>query len=140
MSLNCSFFFSQNFNLKFIVARLLQRAPARQGWEAARSRVSGKEKPAKISHLLEENFVRLLFQKMKEIFAGFARRTAPPTKWLSKSRKVLSWCPRQESNLYFKLRKLASYPLNDEGVFAYNPMSIPSLSTKLISCRTSGRY
>ena len=24
-------------------------------------------------------------------------------------------CPREESNLYFKLRKLASYPLNDEG-------------------------
>ena len=25
------------------------------------------------------------------------------------------WCPREESNPYFKLRKLASYPLNDEG-------------------------
>src|SRR3989344_3595684 len=24
-------------------------------------------------------------------------------------------CPREESNLYCKLRKLASYPLNDEG-------------------------
>ena len=23
------------------------------------------------------------------------------------------WCTRQESNLYYKLRKLASYPLND---------------------------
>ena len=25
-----------------------------------------------------------------------------------------TWCTRQESNLYYKLRKLASYPLNDE--------------------------
>ena len=25
------------------------------------------------------------------------------------------WCPREESNLYHKLRKLVSYPLNDEG-------------------------
>ena len=24
------------------------------------------------------------------------------------------WCSRQESNLHYKLRKLASYPLNDE--------------------------
>ena len=24
-----------------------------------------------------------------------------------------SWCSREESNLYHKLRKLASYPLND---------------------------
>ena len=25
------------------------------------------------------------------------------------------WCPREESNPYHELRKLASYPLNDEG-------------------------
>ncbi len=28
---------------------------------------------------------------------------------------VLLKCPREESNLNYKLRKLASYPLNDEG-------------------------
>ena len=26
------------------------------------------------------------------------------------------WCPREESNLDYELRKLASYPLNDGGV------------------------
>lgn len=28
---------------------------------------------------------------------------------------IVFWCPREESNLNYKLRKLASYPLNDEG-------------------------
>lgn len=28
---------------------------------------------------------------------------------------VSGWCPREESNLYYKIRNLASYPLNDGG-------------------------
>ena len=31
------------------------------------------------------------------------------------ARNFLSWCPRQESNLHYKLRKLVFYPLNYEG-------------------------
>ena len=27
----------------------------------------------------------------------------------------LCWCPREESNFDYKIRNLASYPLNDEG-------------------------
>ena len=34
---------------------------------------------------------------------------------LNHTRPVLFWCPREESNLYYKIRNLASYPLNDEG-------------------------
>ena len=40
-------------------------------------------------------------------------------------------CPREESNFYYKLRKLASYPLNDEGeiLLPYqNPASFASVS------------
>lgn len=28
------------------------------------------------------------------------------------------WCPREESNLYYEIRNLASYPLNDKGYTA----------------------
>ncbi len=30
-------------------------------------------------------------------------------------RVVFVLCPREESNLYYEIRNLASYPLNDEG-------------------------
>ena len=33
-------------------------------------------------------------------------------------------CPRQESNLHYKLRKLASYPLNDEGISTTLPIFV----------------
>ena len=31
------------------------------------------------------------------------------------ARRCFCVCPREESNLYYKIRNLASYPLNDEG-------------------------
>ena len=42
-----------------------------------------------------------------------------------KNRESIIWCPREESNPYHKLRKLASYPLNDEG--PTSPWIIPEL-------------
>jgi hypothetical protein len=48
---------------------------ARQGWEAARSYVSRKTKPAKIDSLKEKIFCARPL-KEKEIFAGFVRRQA----------------------------------------------------------------
>ena len=33
----------------------------------------------------------------------------------------LIWCPREESNLDYKIRNLASYPLNDGGIFILEP-------------------
>ena len=46
-----------------------------------------------------------------------------PFRFLTRSAQTLRFsvistsfkCPREESNLYYKFRKLASYPLNDEG-------------------------
>ena len=58
-----------------IFARLLSAPKARQGWEAARSCVSRKTKPAKIDSLKEKVFCARPL-KGKEIFAGFVRRQA----------------------------------------------------------------
>jgi hypothetical protein len=58
-----------------IFARLLSVPKARQGWEAARSCVSRKTKPAKIDSLKEKIFCARPL-KEKEIFAGFVRRQA----------------------------------------------------------------
>ena len=45
----------------------------------------------------------------------------------TKSGKVVSWCPRQESNLRFLLRREVSYPLYDEdGSFLANNRAIRS--------------
>ena len=30
-----------------------------------------------------------------------------------------AWCPREDSNLYYKIRNLASYPLNDGDIFYF---------------------
>lgn len=40
---------------------------------------------------------------------------------------IFHMCSRQESNLYYRLRKLASYPLNDGSylLYFYNTASIP---------------
>ena len=40
---------------------------------------------------------------------------ATPTPCLLQNHLVRLWCPRQESNLHHDFRKVASYPLNDEG-------------------------
>ena len=58
-----------------IFARLLSAPKARQGWEAARSCVSRKTKPAKIDSLKEKIFCARPL-KEKEIFADFVRRQA----------------------------------------------------------------
>ena len=58
-----------------IFARLLSAPKARQGWEAARSCVRRKAKPAKIVSLIEKEFCPRPL-KEKEIFAGFVRRQA----------------------------------------------------------------
>ena len=58
-----------------IFARLLSAPKARQGWEAARSCVSRKTKPAKIDSLIEKEFCARPL-KEKEIFAGIGRRQA----------------------------------------------------------------
>jgi len=58
-----------------IFARLLSAPKARQGWEAARSCVSRKTKPAKIDSLKEKIFCARPL-KEKEIFADFVRREA----------------------------------------------------------------
>jgi hypothetical protein len=39
-----------------------------------------------------------------------------PFKILATRQSISSWCPREESNLDYKIRNLASYPLNDEGI------------------------
>jgi hypothetical protein len=36
--------------------------------------------------------------------------------------KVSFWCPRQESNLHYEIRNLASYPLNDEGKLKFKKL------------------
>ena len=54
-----------------------------------------------------KSFLHLLFRW---------RRKAPPIKKSVKLEKVRFWCPREESNPYYKIRNLVSYPLNDEGV------------------------
>jgi len=57
-----------------IFARLLSAPKARKGWEAARSCLSRKTKPAKIDSLKKVFCGRPL--KEKEIFAGFVRHQA----------------------------------------------------------------
>ena len=58
-----------------IFARLLSAPKARQGWEAARSCVSRKTKPAKIDSLKEKIFCARPL-KEKDIFVDFVRREA----------------------------------------------------------------
>ena len=43
-----------------------------------------------------------------------------------------NWCPREESNLYCKIRNLASYPLNDKGFYRLTLLYAP---TNLFSTR-----
>ena len=44
------------------------------------------------------------------------RLLRPPMKNTDRTGQYFSWCPREESNLNPKLRKLVLYPLNYEGV------------------------
>ncbi len=63
-----------------IFARLLSAPKARQGWEAARSCVSRKTKPAKIDSLIEKEFCERPL-KEKEIFAGFVSAFGGASRW-----------------------------------------------------------
>ncbi len=42
-------------------------------------------------------------------------------KFGNKSFRILAWCPREESNLYFRIRNPTFYPLNYEGL---NPLTL----------------
>ncbi len=63
-----------------IFARLLSTPKARQGWEAARSCVSRKTKPAKIDSLKEKIFCARPL-KEKEIFADFVSASGGASRW-----------------------------------------------------------
>jgi hypothetical protein len=63
-----------------IFARLLSAPKARQGWEAARSCVSRKTKPAKIDSLKEKIFCARPL-KEKEIFADFVSASGGASRW-----------------------------------------------------------
>ncbi len=75
-----------------IFARLLSTPKARQGWEAARSCVSRKTKPAKIDSLKEKIFCARPL-KEKEIFADFVSASGGASEQTNcpQNSQCLSW-------------------------------------------------